>query len=248
VPPRFISQPVRVARAYEELAASIRQRIMSGELSAGDRLPAEAVLAREAEVSRSTVREALRTLEQAGLVERASPKIMVVKAPGAEPVTHDLHRFLDGRKVTFEHLYETLTVLEPELARLAAERSREDQFAPLEQNLAAQGAALDDFAQWARLDQDFHLAIAEMSDNPALVVARATTTELLAPLLERFVTSGSVTRRALAFHGRIVEAIRAGDGAEAAVATRQHLSEFRTAWDMTHLGDSPIELWASFEL
>jgi DNA-binding FadR family transcriptional regulator len=245
---RFISQPVRVARAYEELAASIRQRIVSGELSAGDRLPSEAVLAREAEVSRSTVREALRTLEQAGLVERASPKIMVVRAPEPAPIARDLHKFLDGRKVTFEHLYETLTVLEPELARLAAERAREEHFPQLEQNLVAQAEALDDFAEWARLDQDFHLAIAEMSDNPALVVARATTTELLAPVLDRFVTSGGATRRALGFHRQILEAIRAGDAAGAAAATRQHLSEFRTAWDMVHVVDSPIELWASFEL
>lgn len=221
---------------------------MSGELSAGERLPSEAVLAREAQVSRSTVREALRTLQEAGLVERASPKIMVVKAPEEAPIARELHRFLDGRKVTFEHLYETLTVLEPELTRLAAERAREDQFALLEQNLAAQADALDDFTQWVRLDQELHLAIAEMSDNPALVVARATTTELLAPILERFVSSSGVTRRALGFHQRIVESIRTGDAAGAASATRQHLSEFRTAWDMAHLDDSPIELWASFEL
>lgn len=64
----FLGQPVRVTKAYEALATIIRERIVSGELADGDRIPSESTLAREAQVSRSTVREALRTLEEAGLV------------------------------------------------------------------------------------------------------------------------------------------------------------------------------------
>ena len=71
-------QPIKIARAYDQLAGLLRERITSGDLREGDRLPSETALAKQAGVSRSTVREALRILEQGGLVERASPRIMVV--------------------------------------------------------------------------------------------------------------------------------------------------------------------------
>jgi len=232
---RFISEPVRVARAYEQLAALIRQRILSGELGPGDRIPSEAVLAREAQVSRSTVREALRTLEEAGLVERASPKIMVVRAPTDDPAYRELRRVLRRRNVTFEHLYEALFVLEPELTRLATERAEPGEIRELEANLEAQSQALDDFDEWNRLDQEFHLMIAEMSDNPALVVARAPISDLLMPVLHRFMTSDKLTRRALLFHERILEEIRAHDAEAAALMTRKHINDFRTGWEKARL-------------
>ena len=102
----------------------IRQRIVSGELGEGDRIPSESALAKEAQVSRSTVREALRTLEESGLIERTSPKIMVVRRPSEERAYQELHRALRRRNVTFNHLHEALLVLEPELTRLATMRER----------------------------------------------------------------------------------------------------------------------------
>ena len=82
----FTARPISISRAYEQLAGQIRARILAGELAEGDRLPSELALAREAQVSRGTVREALRLLEEAGFVERASPRILVVRRPrGEEP-------------------------------------------------------------------------------------------------------------------------------------------------------------------
>jgi DNA-binding FadR family transcriptional regulator len=232
---RFIDRPVRVPRAYEALAGIIRQRIVSGELAAGDRIPSEAMLAREAEVSRSTVREALRTLEEAGLVERASPKIMVVCEPTDEPAYRELRRVLRRRNVTFDHLHEALLVLEPELTRLATLRAQPADVEGLRQNLAAQEAALDDFDEWNRLDQEFHLAIAELSDNPALVVARAPISDLLMPVLHRFMTSGDLSDRASQFHERMLEEIAAGDAEAAALMTRKHVNDFRVGWEKAHI-------------
>ena len=82
--PLAVEHPVRVTRAYEQLAAVLRRRIDSGALKPGDRLPSETGLAQQAGVSRSTVREALRTLQEAGFIERASPKVMVVRSQRAD--------------------------------------------------------------------------------------------------------------------------------------------------------------------
>src|SRR6185312_1954964 len=116
-------QPIKIARAYEQLAGLLRERITSGDLRVGDRLPSESALAKQAGVSRSTVREALRILEQGGLVERASPRIMVVSDHTDNPGFRELRRELRRRNVTFHHLHEALSTFDPELTRLATMRA-----------------------------------------------------------------------------------------------------------------------------
>src|SRR2546423_2167744 len=118
-----LGRPVRVARAYEQLAEALRESINAGILGEGDRLPSEARIAEQAGVSRSTVREALRMLQEAGLIERASPKVMVVSAQNDDPSHRELTAALRRRNVTFHHLHEALMTIEPELTRLATERA-----------------------------------------------------------------------------------------------------------------------------
>lgn len=227
----FLGQPVRVTKAYEALAEIIRERIVSGELSEGDRIPSEARLAREAQVSRSTVREALRTLEQLGLISRASPKIMVVSTADDGRARREFEGALRRQNVTFAHLHEALLLLEPELTRLAADRAETAGIAELEANLAEQAGALDDCAAFNQLDQEFHLSIARMSGNPALVMVRAPVSELLAPLLERFVSTRALMQRSLDFHHRILEEIQIGDGDAAALMARKHVNDLRRTWE-----------------
>lgn len=227
----FLGQPVRVTKAYEALAAIIRERIVSGDLAEGDRIPSESTLAREAQVSRSTVREALRTLEEAGLVARASPKIMVVRAGDDSRASREFEGALRRQNVTFRHLHEALLLLEPELTRLAAERAETPEVAELEANLAAQSESLEDHETFNQLDQEFHLAIAQMSGNPALVMVRAPISQLLQPLLERCVVSTELTRRALDFHRRILEEIQIRDPDAAALMARKHVNDLRMVWE-----------------
>jgi GntR family transcriptional regulator, transcriptional repressor for pyruvate dehydrogenase complex len=222
---------VRVARAYEQLAALLRERITSGDLRVGERLPSESSLAEQAGVSRSTVREALRTLQEAGLIERSSPRVMVVASRTDDPVFRELRHALRRRNVTFHHLHEALVTLEPELARFAAMRADAADIASLRDAIAAQERHLDHFKEWSRLDVEFHLAIAEVSANPALIIAREPITQLLLPTLHRFMDSRSMTEHATRYHRRIVGEIEAGDPDTAASVTRRHINDFRTAWE-----------------
>ena len=102
-------------------------------------------------------------------------------------------------------------------------------------NLDAQAAHLTDFATWNRLDQEFHLAIADIAGNPALILARAPITQLLMPALDRFMSSEQLTGAALARHRRILTEIRHGDGEAAELMTRRHVDEFRQAWEQAGL-------------
>jgi DNA-binding FadR family transcriptional regulator len=236
VPNRAVlGRPVRVARAYEQLADALRESINAGTLREGDRLPSEARIAEQAGVSRSTVREALRMLQEAGLIERASPKVMVVSSQNDDQSHREMTAALRRRNVTFHHLHEALMTLEPELTRLATERAEAGDIAALHENLAAQQRNLENYPEWCRLDEEFHLAIAEMSGNPALILSRTPMTQLLLPVLNRFIRTPSLTSHALRYHHRILAEVEARDSELAAAVTRRHINDFRVAWEKAGL-------------
>jgi GntR family transcriptional repressor for pyruvate dehydrogenase complex len=216
--------------AYERLAATMRDSILAGDLAEGARLPSEAMLATQFTVSRSTVREALRVLEQTGFLQRTSPRILVVRSHSEEPAFRAMSHALRRRTVTFSALYESLLLLEPALARMAAERREQRDLEALSEILDAQRAHARDFAAWCRLDEEFHLAIAEASSNAPLVLARATFGQLLVPTVAQFVDNEAATRAAIEFHDRLYTEIRNGDGEMAAVIARRHVEDFHTAW------------------
>src|SRR6202012_1106054 len=80
----------RRAPAYESIAANLRAKIDKGEIAGGDRLPSETALAEDFGVSRPTMREALRSLQEAGFIERISPRILVVRRHDDEPANRQI--------------------------------------------------------------------------------------------------------------------------------------------------------------
>jgi GntR family transcriptional regulator, transcriptional repressor for pyruvate dehydrogenase complex len=224
-------QPIKIARAYEQLAGLLRERITSGELGVGDRLPSETALAKQAGVSRSTVREALRILEQSGLVERASPRIMVVADRTDVPAFRELRRELRRRNVTFHHLHEALMTIDPELTRFAAIRADRSDVKALHEALDAQEQHLDHLAEWSRLDVEFHAALAEIGANPALIIAREPISQLLLPALYRFMDTREMAEHATNYHRRIVNEIEVRDPDTAAAVMRRHINDWRSSWE-----------------
>lgn len=224
-------QPIKIARAYDQLAGLLRERITSGDLRVGDRLPSESALAEQAGVSRSTVREALRILEQGGLVERASPRIMVVADRSEDPDFRELRRALRQHNVTFHHLHEAMMTLDPELTRFAAQRADRSDVKELNEALEAQEEHLGHLAEWSRLDVEFHSMLAEIAANPALVIAREPISQVLMPALYRFMDTRDMAEHATKYHRRIVEEIEVRDPDTAAAVMRRHINDWRTAWE-----------------
>jgi DNA-binding FadR family transcriptional regulator len=236
-----VDQPVRVVRAYEQLATVLRDRIASGALPPGERLPSETAIAQQAGVSRSTVREALRKLEEAGFVERKSPKAMVVRSQTTNDSAYrELKHALRRQRVTFRHLVEALLTIEPELTRLAAERADRSDVQELRAIVDAQHAALEDFAEWSRLDEELHLTIADLSDNPALVIARMPITQVLLPTVSRFMSSVTQTTHGTRYHERILAEIEAHDPGLAAAVMRRHVNDFSVAWQKAGLDPDSV--------
>ena len=123
-------------------------------------------------VSRSTVREAVRTLQEAGLVSTHGRRYRVV-APATDAGA--VHRAAARDAAPQGQLRGTLrgaARVEPPLARLAATRASEDDLRSLMQSLQAQERHMEDIETWSALDEQFHTAIAKATKNPALLVAR----------------------------------------------------------------------------
>ena len=223
------------ARAYEQLAASIRDAILDGGFVEGERLPSEAAFAKKAGVSRSTLREALRLLQEAGFLERVSPKILVVRRPTEEPAVRAMSSALRGRVVTFQALYESLMLLEPELSRLAALRCEQSDLDALRRILDEQHRCARDFGAWCKLDEEFHMTIATASANAPLTLARATLGRIIVPTVAQLVDTERATSAATSFHDRLYAEISVGDSELAALIARRHIEDFRAAWERAGL-------------
>lgn len=231
--PRLPVRPVR--RAYEQVAAQIRDLVLSGQLTSGDRLPTEGELCERFGVSRSTVREALRTLASDGIVvtQRGANGGTFIAAPGADRImdylTGTLSLMAGSEEVSVAELLEARELLEVPAARKAAVRRTDDLVARLEANVAAMRHSHRD--QSFGVNRTFHEIVLEASDNRLL---RVMTQPLFSTLQSRFLrdqTSEEFWTQVIDDHERITRAIDAGDADAAARAMVDHLAALRPTYE-----------------
>ena len=214
-PPLF--DPVEREPAYIRVSSAIESKILSRTLRDGDVLPAELELAQQFKVHRSTVREALRQLESAGLVTRPpGAKRMIVSRPLAAKVSSGMRHALVMHDVTFVDVWEAMMVIEPEVAALAATRRTQADLDALVQ-------AAEAFRTWPKDDPhavdvvaEFFQAMGAASRNQVLVLAKQSLTDALAPSLARMIDTVPQARQRIAdAQRRIIAAVRDKNAEEA---------------------------------
>ncbi|GAA5232350.1 FadR family transcriptional regulator [Verticiella sediminum] len=175
--------PIVPQRAFEDIAGQIRGLIASGRLKPGDRLPAERKLSAQFNVSRNTMREALRALELSGLVElRKGAAGGAFVLPGSpDVIVNGLMNLYHLGAISPAQLTEARIWLTAVVVRVACERVTEEDLAALEANIAAATAARDagDFERRARLQVEFHVRLAETTRNPVLHATMMGVSEVL---------------------------------------------------------------------
>src|SRR5574343_771958 len=231
----------RATPAYRQVSDQLRQRIVGGELRAGDALPIEADLSIQFAVHRSTVREALRQLEQEGLVQRSGKKLLVT-LPQPGELAQAAQRALRQQQVTFREVWEVASTLEPLCARLAAERITSEQLQRLQDNLAQTQALVDAGQSPVQVTIEFQAIVAEAAHNQALLLARAPVSLLMlagyAAIAPRLPQSGA---RLLEAHRHVLESLRQQDAESAVAWTRKHLADHRRGFEFAGLDmDAPI--------
>lgn len=215
-----------------ELVESLGDRIRGGQLQAGDKLPTEAAIMGEFEVSRTVVREAISKLQAAGLVETRHGIGTFVLGPGDGP----------SFKITpeqFSTLQDVIAVLElrigleTEAAGLAAQRRTAENLAALRKALDAVIAAVEAGQDSVAADFQFHLEIARATQNSHFADLMATLGAQIIPRarLESPVDMNAerlaYMRRVNTEHENILDAIASQDAEAARAAMRTHLSNSR---------------------
>ncbi|HEY6452384.1 MAG TPA: GntR family transcriptional regulator [Steroidobacteraceae bacterium] len=226
-------EPIAVEPTYRKVASALVEHIVAGRLQAGDHLPPELELARQFGVNRSTVREALRELDSAGLLgRRRGSKRMMVTRPGPSQIGAGVRRALVLHAVTFLDVWEALMILEPPLASTAALRRSAADLRLLAQAAQRVGAA-EDSAQTVVHVAQFFRALGEASGNPALVLAQEPLIQLLEPSLAAMIGQVKQARaRIVDAQRRLSEAVEARDGEGAHSWMVKHIRDFKRGYEL----------------
>jgi GntR family transcriptional regulator, transcriptional repressor for pyruvate dehydrogenase complex len=238
--PTSFLRPVEGRRAFEEILFQLEDAILAGHLSAGDRLPPERELAQRFEVSRTSVREALRVLEALGIVRvrRGADNGATLLEEPSNALTHLLRFYLALEHVSMASLLEFRTAHESWMAAAAARRRPEAELA--EAADALDRMETEDLSERAFLEADlaFHTALARACGNElATLVLEGCRTAILRTMVEVTIAAGdwpSMRERLRGEHRGIYEAIEAGDAELASQRVEHHLRSFYAM----HLADA----------
>jgi DNA-binding FadR family transcriptional regulator len=238
---RSNADAVRVPKTAELVAKQIRNAIIRGELKDGDTLPAESHLISEFEVSRPTIREAVRILESEGLVTvaRGARGGARISSPNYVMIQRAAGITLQSQNVTLGDLYEMRTLIEPPAARLVAERNSEIAAPILRRFIEDEMSHLSDRIAVTSLIAEFHRLLMELSGNKTLnVVSQAlrglVDGHLFLSTRRRVETDPEFSQRQLRFglksHSRLVDLIEAKDGAAAEAHWKAHMIAAGRVW------------------
>lgn len=216
---------LRPSPLVEQAAERLRAQITGGHWPVGTRLPGETTLAKELGVGRSTVREALRALAGAGLVQpRQGAGVFVIATEPAEDWPTRL------RRAAVSDVYEVRMAVEVHAARLAARRRTPEDVAAIERALEQRRtAASGDDAAFVDADIALHAAVVAAAHNPVLADLFTEFTPVLRTgLVELLALTGLRARdpnTADAAHEALVRAVADGDAEGAAEVLRQELED-----------------------
>ena len=218
----------------QSTAKAIGQKILRGDLPPGTPLPPETEILAENCIGRSTLREAFRILSSKGFIssrQRSGTRVQ----PRAE--WNDLDpmviawtvEIFDVDEILFE-LYEYRRLLEPEAARLAAERANADDICTIQDAFLAMQRSLG--CRKAEVDADikFHVEIILAANNRFLTPLATAIKSLLSIAIERSHSEPTPLAKSIDMHGAVVEAIAAGDGSGAQFAMRRIIEDAITAF------------------
>jgi GntR family transcriptional regulator, transcriptional repressor for pyruvate dehydrogenase complex len=219
---------VRTSRLYEQIVQQIEEQIVHGVLKPGDQLPAERDLAQRFGVSRTAVREAVKALREKGLVEAFSGRGTFITDGTTQAVRQSLDLMVKiGQPDGFAHLAEVRSILEPEIAALAATRIQDSELATMREAVAIMDGAGKDPDAYIEADLDFHLALAESAANPLILSLLDSIVGLLREQRLRIFSVPGGPQRGQIHHKRILDAVERRDPEEARRAMRAHLEQVR---------------------
>lgn len=213
--------PVKRPRLSSEILARIQQGIRDGVLSVGDKLPSERELAESFGVSRNSVREALRALEALGVVDVRHGDGTFINRPDIANLLSPFFDVLQEKGPFLKEVLEFRRLLEPSLARLAAERATTADLDRLRTILNEHEGRISKARTVVDVDMAFHREIAHTAHNSVIQSAF----ELLSTTLQdfRYLWGEGRPASSAEAHRAVLAAIENRDGDAAAQAMENHI-------------------------
>ena len=201
---------------------------MRGDLKPGDKLLPERELAEQFGVSRTAVREAVKALSLRGLVEVHPGRGTFVINSTPQAVRHslDLMIKIDGIE-GIRSLVEVREILEPEIAALAASKASDEQVIAMQEIVSLMDATIEDIEAFIEADLDFHLTLAESTQNILIPTLVDTLVAMLREHRKRIALVEDGMTRAQDHHKTIMLAVKHRNPDEARRAMRAHLQQIR---------------------
>lgn len=220
---------VQRRRLYEDIVQQFHSLIRQGVLQHGARLPSERMLAEQFNVSRSSVREAIRSLELQGLVVSRRGSGTFINTEAIESVVALLASTLSTGNETMKEIFEVRHLLEPQIAAVAATRADQDEVQRLADILEEQQQQLAQGETGVDADTAFHFALAAATHNSALVKVVSAVEDILRLSRDKSLQEPGRAKRSLDSHRQILEKVRSGDAEGARTAMEYHLTSVEPA-------------------
>lgn len=220
----------RIPKMAEVIAAELRTKILSKEFRPGDSLYSEASLMEQYDVSRPTLREALRLLEAQHLisVRRGSRRGPVVSLPDISVAAQSVAIQLQLRDATMADVYQFRAIFEPDAARLAAERATGEDIIELRHLIVEIEQAKPDYSEFARESWRFHRALVNIAGNATMSVVAETLHTISEEHARRSLAAwndrAGQQNRAVKALQRLVDLIEQGDGLAAKEYWAAHMA------------------------
>lgn len=225
----------------DQVVEQIRSAITAGHFTDGQRLPAERELAETFEVSRGVIREAVKVLNGMGLIDSRQGSGLYVRNNPAPVISRALTISLGRDERQVHQLYDIRRALETLAAARAAAHHTPDQLAAIRRFATAMPDSVppdDTLTVAANDDAGFHLAIAQATDNPYLVVLIQAVQGLIATTFPMTEGQREGAANARETHARIADAIAIGDANAAARLMGEHMDRSRaTVIESLHASD-----------
>lgn len=233
--------PLRVEQVYEQIAQRILQDIRAGLLAPGQRLPSERELARQMEVGRSSVREAIGVLQVDGIVETRPGSGSFVSPDAPERLRDEPATVLVAHDASPFALLEAREAFEPAVARMAATRARRSSLAErllADMERLSDPSNSDERAIWSDSDRLFHREIGALTGNPVVVALCEQIATIMDQPLWRRLRDDSISvpgrmQIHIAEHRMIYEAVTDGDLDAAELYARHHIRRVRRYMTIT---------------
>lgn len=221
-------EPISDNTAFsQKIVSQITDAIVRGELQPGDRLPTERDLAQQFGVSRTVVRDAIKLLAGRGILNvRHGIGIFVSESL---KTFGEMDGALYSKDATIKDLFEIRRILESEAVLWAAQRATGLQLNQLQSILDDTAKHTDDLTLLGERDAQFHIGIAEASQNLVLVRLMLTLLDLLSESRIESLSIPGLPQQSLAEHQSILEVIKQGDGQLAKERMLAHLTRVETS-------------------